>query len=289
MRFVLVLALLATSPIDKARKHLEAGQLDDVLFTLQGGKFEGADKAEAASVLARAAQKSLAKKDSIFALQFAQMSLEHDASHPLALELAARACLAQKQFTPAEEYADRWIGVQKDGPAPRLLRAEIAFEQGDWDKVLALTTPLSDEQLDKKQRARRAHLREVSETELAERQSAMSEVKSLEAQMIAAQERAAENPASTAGTMTTGASARSADVILYRTAWCGYCTRAQKYLAQKGVSFVEKDIEKDAQAAQELAQKKARAGIRSNGVPVIDVKGELVLGFDRPRLEQLLD
>ncbi len=76
-------------------------------------------------------------------------------------------------------------------------------------------------------------------------------------------------------------------VILYSTAWCGYCKAARKWLTSNGVPFVEKDIEKDDQASLELQAKLARAGQQTGGVPVIDWKGQLVSGFDRNILEQL--
>ncbi len=77
-------------------------------------------------------------------------------------------------------------------------------------------------------------------------------------------------------------------IILYSTAWCGYCKAARKWLKSHGVSFVEKDIEKDEQASIELQAKMTRAGQQTGGVPVIDWKGRLVPGFDKNVLEQLL-
>jgi hypothetical protein len=54
------------------------------------------------------------------------------------------------------------------------------------------------------------------------------------------------------------------------------------------VPYQAKDIEKDPQAAAELKAKAAEGGVRTGSVPIIDVKGELLVGFDRARLEQLL-
>ncbi|MCC6337131.1 MAG: NrdH-redoxin [Myxococcales bacterium] len=80
----------------------------------------------------------------------------------------------------------------------------------------------------------------------------------------------------------------SGDVVLYATSWCGYCRQAREYFKKKGVKYVEKDLEKDEGAAEELATKASAAGVRPQGVPVIDVKGKLILGFDRPALEEAL-
>lgn len=77
-------------------------------------------------------------------------------------------------------------------------------------------------------------------------------------------------------------------VIVYKTAWCGVCKKVESYLKKKGVAFESKDIEKDPQAAAELQAKAASSGVRTGSVPIIDVRGELLVGFDRARLEKLL-
>lgn len=74
-------------------------------------------------------------------------------------------------------------------------------------------------------------------------------------------------------------------VIVYSTTWCGYCSMLKKYLDDKKVPWVEKDIEKDADAYQELMQK---TGGDFRGVPVSDVKGTIVLGFDRNSIDAAL-
>lgn len=78
------------------------------------------------------------------------------------------------------------------------------------------------------------------------------------------------------------------DVIVYKTAWCGVCKKVESYLKKKGVPYTAKDIEKEPAAPAELQAKSAQKKIRTGSVPVIDVKGELIVGFDRKRLEQLL-
>ncbi|MEZ4385678.1 MAG: glutaredoxin family protein [Nannocystaceae bacterium] len=80
----------------------------------------------------------------------------------------------------------------------------------------------------------------------------------------------------------------SEGVIVYKTEWCGVCKKLTAYLDRKGVSYVAKDIEKDPAAAGELQAKAKEKGIQTGSVPVIDVGGELMVGFDRARLEKLL-
>lgn len=82
--------------------------------------------------------------------------------------------------------------------------------------------------------------------------------------------------------------APSGGVIVYKTAWCGVCKKVEAYLKRKNIEYVAKDIEKDRTAAAELKAKAAKAGTKTGSVPVIDVGGQLIVGFDRARLERLL-
>ncbi len=77
-------------------------------------------------------------------------------------------------------------------------------------------------------------------------------------------------------------------VILYGTPWCGACKAAKQYLAAKHVPFAYKDIENDATAAAELQAKAQRLGVPADRVPILDVRGRLLLGFDRARLDAML-
>jgi glutaredoxin-like YruB-family protein len=73
-----------------------------------------------------------------------------------------------------------------------------------------------------------------------------------------------------------------ADVTVYTTPTCPWCTRAKAWLSQRGVPYVEKDVSHDQQAAQEMVQRTGQMG-----VPVITVNGDVIVGFDQPRLERL--
>ncbi len=83
---------------------------------------------------------------------------------------------------------------------------------------------------------------------------------------------------------TTGA-----PVILYGASWCGACKQAAGFLTQRGVPFIEKDIEKEPAAREELMQKARAQGVSTQGIPVLDVHGTLTAGFDPVRLGSLLD
>lgn len=73
-------------------------------------------------------------------------------------------------------------------------------------------------------------------------------------------------------------------VIIYSTEWCGFCHSLEQYLDQKKVSYVTKDIEKDQSAYNELMEKIGGRD-KFQGVPTSDVHGEIVLGFDRPKID----
>ncbi|MGH7297865.1 MAG: glutaredoxin family protein, partial [Polyangiaceae bacterium] len=62
--------------------------------------------------------------------------------------------------------------------------------------------------------------------------------------------------------------------------WCGACHDAARFLRSKGIPFVEKDVEKDPAASREMQQKLARNGLRAGSIPVIDVRGKVMVGFN---------
>jgi glutaredoxin len=99
-------------------------------------------------------------------------------------------------------------------------------------------------------------------------------------------------PSSTAGTAETDpGTTRPATrpvVIIYGAEWCGACHEAARYLRSKGIAFVEKDVEKDSGAAREMQQKLARSGQRSGSIPVIDVRGKVLVGFSAQEVDGAL-
>ena len=78
-------------------------------------------------------------------------------------------------------------------------------------------------------------------------------------------------------------------VILYTAPWCGFCKKAAAHLRQKSVRFVERDIDRDRRAAVELSRKLRQAGLSGGGVPVLDIGGTLIIGFDQQRIDRLLE
>lgn len=76
----------------------------------------------------------------------------------------------------------------------------------------------------------------------------------------------------------------SEKVKVYTTPTCPYCKMTKEFLTEKGVDFVAYDVTTDRDALKEM--QRITGGARS--VPVIQVCNEVMVGFDRGRLEQAL-
>lgn len=76
-------------------------------------------------------------------------------------------------------------------------------------------------------------------------------------------------------------------VILYSAAWCGVCKATAEFLKKEDIPYEEKDVEKTAGAQRELACKALKHGRKISGVPVLDIGGTLLLGFDRDDILKL--
>jgi glutaredoxin len=77
-------------------------------------------------------------------------------------------------------------------------------------------------------------------------------------------------------------------VIIYGAEWCGACHDAARYLRRKGVAYVEKDVEKDPTAAREMQEKLAKRGLHTGSIPVLDVRGKVIVGFNPAEVEAAL-
>jgi glutaredoxin len=269
---------LAASPLETARAHLDGGRLDDVLFALDGKTFTGDERPKAAALLGDAARAAVTKKDELLAMQFAQMALKLDPKQPAALEAMARTARAQQQFELAERACDDWLTVDPANVQATLLRAELANDAGEWERALSLLDGLKLSGADVK---RAQAVKTKATREVAERKTSLTAVRSLERQLALAQARhvPGDEPRLAANT---------SDIVVYTTSWCGYCKKARALLKRKGVAFVEKDVEKDPKVSEELAQKAARAGVQPRGVPVLDIRGKLILGFDEEAIAEAL-
>jgi glutaredoxin-like YruB-family protein len=72
-------------------------------------------------------------------------------------------------------------------------------------------------------------------------------------------------------------------VTVYSTPTCSWCRAVKDHLTSHQISFSEVDVSIDVEKAREMV---ARSG--QYGVPVVDIDGEIVVGFDRARINALL-
>ena len=72
-------------------------------------------------------------------------------------------------------------------------------------------------------------------------------------------------------------------IIVYSTPSCPYCDDLKSYLLQKGLEFEEYDVSNDKEKAADMVRKSGRGA-----VPVIEIDGIVVVGFDRPKIEKIL-
>ncbi len=73
-------------------------------------------------------------------------------------------------------------------------------------------------------------------------------------------------------------------VTVYSTPTCPFCIQVKEFLNEKNVEFADVDVSTDQEKAQEMIHKSGQMG-----VPVIEVGEELVVGFDKAKLEELLE
>lgn len=72
-------------------------------------------------------------------------------------------------------------------------------------------------------------------------------------------------------------------VKVYSTPTCPWCTMAKEYLKSKNVTFDDLDVSKDRDAAAEMIQKSGQ-----RGVPVVDIDGNIIVGFDQKTIDKLI-
>ncbi|MCX6779497.1 MAG: glutathione S-transferase N-terminal domain-containing protein [Candidatus Magasanikbacteria bacterium] len=73
------------------------------------------------------------------------------------------------------------------------------------------------------------------------------------------------------------------DIIVYSTPSCPYCHMAKDYLDSKNIAFTDKNVAIDEDASEEMVKKSGQMG-----VPVIEIDGKVIIGFDRGAIDELL-
>ena len=72
-------------------------------------------------------------------------------------------------------------------------------------------------------------------------------------------------------------------VTVYSTPTCPFCIRAKQYLKDNNIEFTNYDVGSDQAKAQEMMKKTGQMG-----VPVIDIEGQIIVGFDKERIKEML-
>ncbi len=72
-------------------------------------------------------------------------------------------------------------------------------------------------------------------------------------------------------------------VQVYTTPSCGYCRMVKGYFQERGVKFTEYDVSRDQRKAEEMVRKSGQMG-----VPVVDINGKIIVGFDREKIDRSL-
>ena len=73
------------------------------------------------------------------------------------------------------------------------------------------------------------------------------------------------------------------NVIIYTTLTCPWCKKTKEFFKEHNVKYKEIDVVNNSKAAAEIIKKSGQMG-----VPVIDIEGKIVVGFDEPQLRRLL-
>lgn len=74
-----------------------------------------------------------------------------------------------------------------------------------------------------------------------------------------------------------------ANVIVYSTPTCPWCVRARQFLDQNNVKYTYYDVSEDQDKLSEMVAKSGQMG-----VPVIDIDGKIIVGFNEPKIRELL-
>lgn len=72
-------------------------------------------------------------------------------------------------------------------------------------------------------------------------------------------------------------------VTIYSTPSCVYCKMAKEFFKKNNVQYQEKDVASDSAAREDMLNKSGQMG-----VPVIDINGKIIIGFDQSRLREAL-
>ena len=73
------------------------------------------------------------------------------------------------------------------------------------------------------------------------------------------------------------------NVLVYSTPTCPWCIRTKQFLKDNNITFEDVDVSSNQQAAEEMVEKSGQMG-----VPVLDIGGQIIVGFDKTKIQSVL-
>ncbi len=73
-------------------------------------------------------------------------------------------------------------------------------------------------------------------------------------------------------------------VILFSTPTCSFCSAAKRYFKERNIRFTDVDVSRDQSAARDMMRRTGQMG-----VPVIIINNKPIIGFDKPKINQMLN
>jgi glutaredoxin-like YruB-family protein len=73
-------------------------------------------------------------------------------------------------------------------------------------------------------------------------------------------------------------------VVVFSTPTCSFCNQAKRYFKEKNIRFVDVDVSKDQSGARDMMRRTGQMG-----VPVILINNKAIVGFDKPKINQILN
>ncbi len=72
-------------------------------------------------------------------------------------------------------------------------------------------------------------------------------------------------------------------IKIYTLTWCSHCRTLKEYLKNEDLEFENIDVETDNEAAEDIIERTGQSGF-----PIIDIDGEILIGFDKDKIEKIL-
>lgn len=258
---------------ERAEEKLRARAFLDVFDLVGAGPWT--DRARAGRLLAQSAGLAFESGELDVASLLCERALVATPSEDGARVLCMQVALAQKRYPEVEELAEGLGPKAAAGERARRIRAEAAAGLQNWTRVVALLEDVSGPEAaalrDRALEAQRL-AEETVELGLEERLArAVEEARALDRLGLDA-ERTTE----------------SAKVVAYVTSWCPSCRALTAYLQKERIPHEVKDVEASHTAREAYVRACRKGGFEPGSVPVVEVNGRIVRGFDRRAIEAAL-